>query len=86
MRRKKHMTRKFYRAFGQRLKSAREQDGVSQLDMAIFLRSSVKSVRRYEAGFKPLTISNYFKVCKYLEVNPWKMIATSLGDWLMKKQ
>ena len=80
------MKRKFYRAFGQRLKSAREQDSLTQLDMAIFLRSSVKDVRRYEAGFKPLTISKYFKVCEFLEVNPWKMIASSLGDWIMKKR
>lgn len=79
------MSKKFYRAFGQRLKSAREKEDLSQLDMAIAMRLSIKDVRRYEGGFKRLSISKYFKICKFLEVNPAKMIVLSLGDWIRKK-
>ena len=78
------MRKKINKVLGHRLKSAREEKKLSQLDMAIFLHCSIKDVRRYEAGFKPLTTSKFFRVCDHLGVKPTKVIIGTLGDWFKK--
>ena len=78
------MKSKLSESFGRRLKSAREQNNKSQLDLAIDMRGSCKEIRGYEDGSKPLNVINYVKVCRQLSINPFKTIVLSIVDWILK--
>ena len=81
---KMRLGRNFFRVLGHRLKHEREKQGLSQLDIALELRTRIRDVHSYEAGTKLLSIPKYIAVCKFLEVKPGKIFVESIGDWIKK--
>ena len=60
--------------YGNRLRYARKEKGLTQTELAVQLGLSQKSYQRIESGEHDLKMSTIYKLCKALEMS---------ADWLI---
>lgn len=61
------------REFGNRVRNAREQAGLTQLDLAVKAEIDIRQIQRIENSENATSIVNAYRIAKTLDVNIQKL-------------
>jgi transcriptional regulator with XRE-family HTH domain len=71
---------RLYLLVGTRIKTVREQKGLSQQDLSLICNIEKTNLSRIEAGRTNLTIKNLYKICKALKIRMKEIIDVDEED------